>query len=84
MSSLKITNVLLTILVLLLAVHVALEVLRPVGRYYWVNELEGSSFTVFDTSTGIVYTSGPDKGMTLNIPRHATHYRDASAFTESK
>jgi len=69
MNSTKITNTLLLVLVLLFAIHVAVETLWLVGRYVWAEA--GSDLSVLDTSNGTLYHASSTEGMTMNIVRRA-------------
>ena len=69
MNSLKLTNILLLVLVLLLCLHVGLETFRPLGRY--VRWSAGSAAAVLDTASGTVYLEDGSQGQIVNIVRVA-------------
>ena len=71
MGSLRVTNILLSILVVLFALHEALAWVRPVGRYTYRYDT-GGSFSAFDTATGTMYMAAQEnKEGILDIVRTA-------------
>lgn len=65
MSPQKTTNILLLALVLLLAFHESMALVRPVGRFVWSNAPDISA--VLDTTTGKVYGIVGEKWGTVDM-----------------
>jgi len=65
MNPQKTTNILLLALVLLLAFHEGMTLVRPVGRFVWSNAPDISA--VLDTETGKIYGIVGDKWTTVDM-----------------
>ncbi len=69
MATNKVLHFLLLLIVLLLAAHLCVQFLFPVGRYE--KFISGSSMMVFDTRTGTTYIFSDGKYSEVNIVERA-------------
>lgn len=84
MNSLKTTNILLLLLVLLLAIHVGVESFRPIGRYQWTRGF--TDVSALDTATGKFYGFDSDlkSSTTIDILALSKNANAKGAITFSR